>query len=52
MTNFERLKQMNADELADFLNSVYINGYIDGGSFSHICETAYDKNWLESEVQE
>lgn len=49
MTNFKMLREMNIDEMADFITDVYLEGYLDGQRDS-LYGTMYDKDWLESEV--
>lgn len=51
MTNYERIKQMTAEEMAEFISGIYHEGYLDGQRDS-LYGTMYDKDWLESEVAE
>ena len=51
MTNYEKIKSMSVEELSEFFDSVYLDGYYDG---EHECiyGTRYDREWLESEAEE
>lgn len=51
MTNYEKIKSMSVEELSEFFDSVYLDGYYDG---EHECIYApvCDKEWLESEVSD
>lgn len=49
MTNYERIKQMSVDEMADFLDYVYLDGYYDK-EHNAVYGTMYDKEWLKQEV--
>ena len=49
MTNFKMLREMNIDEMADFITVVCLEGYLDGQRDS-LYGTMYDKDWLESEA--
>lgn len=51
MTNFERLREMNIDKMADFITDVYLEGYL-GGQRDSLYSTMYDREWLESEAEE
>ena len=50
-TNFDRIKAMSVEEMAQFLSEVHSNGWCMGANDDndHI---KWDKEWLESEVQE
>lgn len=57
LTNYERIRNMNIDEMADFLNSIS-DIYDDGGFYSKTidntriidCCNSDIREWLESEV--
>ena len=51
VTNFDRIKAMSVEEMAEFLSEVHSNGWCMGANDDndHI---KWDKEWLESEVQE
>lgn len=50
-TNFDRIKDMNFDELADFLLDVHTDGWCKGSNDS-MENCPYGKKWLGSEVEE
>lgn len=51
MTNFEKIKNMTVEEMAEFFDCVYLEGCYDG---EHECVygTRYDREWLEEEAEE
>ena len=50
MTNFERIKAMSVEEMAEFLGSILAHGWVCGANDREYDQ--YDKEWLESEVEE
>ena len=56
MTNYERIKSMSIDEMADYFNEIFDccncpNDMFLCESNGNVC-TKYIKHWLESEVKE
>ena len=56
MTNYDRIKDMNIDEMAEYFNGIFDCSNCPNDMF--LCEskgsvcTKYIKQWLESEVSE
>jgi hypothetical protein len=50
MTRFEIIKSMNVDEMAEFLQSIYSRGYLDG-FFDIDDREPYNKHWLKREAK-
>lgn len=50
MNNFDRIKAMSVEEMADFLLEVHSNGWVMGAN-DDLEDPLYNKEWLESEVQ-
>ena len=49
MTNGDRIRSINDEELAEFIDNVYLDGYYDG-QHDTIYGTMYDKEWLKQEA--
>lgn len=55
MTNYERIKSMSLDEMADYFNEIFdcrncpIDMFLCEG-YGYVC-TKYIKRWLEGEVE-
>lgn len=50
-TNFDKIKTMSVEEMADFLLEVHSNGWVMGAN-DDLEDPLYNKEWLESEVTE
>lgn len=50
MTNYEKIKNMNVDEMEEFLMRVHCSGFMCGAHDDD--EFPFDKEWLESEAKE
>lgn len=50
MTNFEQIKAMSVEEMEEFLGFILAHGWVCGAT--DIEYDQYDKEWLESEVEE
>ena len=50
MTNFEKIKAMTIEEMLKLFIEIYNRGWIDGCNDDTL--NIYDKNWLESEIEE
>lgn len=56
MTNYEKIKQMSIDEMAEFLDGLFIHCITCAFKFRDDCKNADcvlgHKQWLESEAEE
>lgn len=51
MANFEKIKAMTIEEMLKLFIEIYNRGWIDGCNDDDTLNI-YDKNWLESEIEE
>ena len=50
LTNYDRIRNMSVEEMAEFMGDVYKQGYIDNLHDMPCVENKEIKQWLESEV--
>lgn len=51
MTRGQKIRSMNDKELLEFINSVYIDEFIDGDR-DDMDSSKYSQEWLEQEAEE
>lgn len=51
MTNYEKIKSMSVEELAELFKDIYHEGYY-AGLHEAIYAPVCDKEWLEQEIEE
>lgn len=51
MTNYEKIAQMNVEELANFLDDIQTDALFLEGTIHDLKYTTNWKQWLESEVE-
>ena len=52
MTNYDRIKQMSVDEMADILRDIYTQGYVDCMNDEDSVSAKEIERWLLQEVSD